>query len=109
MLVLLITHNLRGVVGAEVLRPGRGPYAGTIVETPSVEALFAAAPSPYTRSLLAAIPRADRDPGDLAAIPGAVPEISSRHPPDARVCHPALRDGHGPFPEIKNRHPVVMW
>jgi peptide/nickel transport system ATP-binding protein len=75
--LILITHDL-GVV-AETADRVAVMYAGRIVETASVNALFDAPQHPYTRGLLASIeaPLAAEDgaPGRLAEIPGAVPAL----------------------------------
>jgi oligopeptide/dipeptide ABC transporter ATP-binding protein len=69
--VLLITHDL-GIV-AQMARRVCVMYAGQVVEEAPVEALFAAPRHPYTRGLLASLPRWDRPPALLAGIPGSVP------------------------------------
>ncbi len=79
--VLLITHNL-GVV-AEVCDRVAVMYAGCVVETARTADLFAGPRHPYTRALLEAIPRADRDSADLAVIEGTVPDLT-RPPPGCR-------------------------
>ncbi len=71
MALLLITHDL-GVV-AEMADRVVVMYAGRVVEEGPVAALFAAPAHPYTRGLLAAMPRVDAPDAPLAAIPGAVP------------------------------------
>jgi oligopeptide/dipeptide ABC transporter ATP-binding protein len=84
MAVLLITHNL-GVV-AEVCDRVAVMYAGTVVETAPVAALFARPQHPYTRALLGAIPRADADSAGLAVIPGRLPDLTA--PPPGCRFHP---------------------
>ena len=71
--VLLITHDL-GVV-AETADRALVMYAGEIVESATVQDLFARPAHPYTRGLLASRPGAD---GRLRAMPGSVPEPGSR-------------------------------
>jgi oligopeptide/dipeptide ABC transporter ATP-binding protein len=85
MAVLLITHNLGVVAGfAERLAV---MYAGRIVESGDVEALYYRSCNPYTRALLAAQPRADQDRGArLVAIPGAPP--NPLHRPSGCAFHP---------------------
>jgi oligopeptide/dipeptide ABC transporter ATP-binding protein len=83
MAVLFITHNL-GVVAAIADRIAV-MYAGRIVETGAVGAIFASPRHPYTEALFAAIPRIDRDAQALAAIPGRVPPISAM-PPGCRFA-----------------------
>jgi peptide/nickel transport system ATP-binding protein len=76
MSVLFITHNL-GVV-AEVAQRVAVMYAGRVVEEGEVKALFAKPSHPYTRGLLACVPRLDRrlprgKRARLPAIPGSIP------------------------------------
>jgi len=72
--MILVTHDL-GIVAQNADRAAV-MYAGRIVETAPVAALFAAPRHPYTRGLLDALPRVDRDGGPLSTIEGIVP------PPD---------------------------
>ncbi len=69
--VMLITHDL-GVVRTVCDRVAV-LYAGRVVETAPTEALFAAPQHPYTRGLLAAVPRTAAVTGPLRTIPGSVP------------------------------------
>jgi oligopeptide/dipeptide ABC transporter ATP-binding protein len=72
--LLLITHNLRVV--AETCRRVAVMYAGRIVETAVVESLFAEPLHPYTRGLLASLPRSGLAPkARLPVIPGRVPDL----------------------------------
>ncbi len=69
--VILITHDL-GIV-AETCQQVVVLYAGRVVETGPVDTIFAAPKHPYTRGLLAALPRPGSRGQDLQVIPGAVP------------------------------------
>jgi peptide/nickel transport system ATP-binding protein len=69
--VLLITHNL-GVV-AELADRVIIMYAGQIVEEAGVVELFDRPAHPYTRGLLASVPRLDEEQDRLTSIPGSVP------------------------------------
>jgi len=69
--VLLITHDL-GVVG-ELGRQVLVMYAGQIVESAPAALLLGEPRHPYTRALLAGLPRLDRTLAELPAIPGSVP------------------------------------
>jgi oligopeptide/dipeptide ABC transporter ATP-binding protein len=71
--IIIITHHL-GVV-AELADRVAVMYAGHIVETGSVEKIFARPEHPYTRALLASIPRLDAWPDRLATIEGAPPNL----------------------------------
>ena len=73
--LLLITHDL-GVV-ARVAQRVAVMYAGEIVETGSVETVFASPRHPYTRGLLACVPVPGKVvPGaPLGTIPGIVPSL----------------------------------
>jgi peptide/nickel transport system ATP-binding protein len=69
--VLFITHDL-GVVRRICSRVAV-LYAGRVVETAETRSLFQAPQHPYTRGLIAAVPRTQRGAGTLATIPGSVP------------------------------------
>ena len=69
--VILITHDL-GIV-AETCQQVVVLYAGRVAEMGAVEAVFSDPQHPYTRGLLAALPRPGSRGSDLQVIPGAVP------------------------------------
>jgi oligopeptide/dipeptide ABC transporter ATP-binding protein len=75
--LLLITHDL-GVV-AETADRVAVMYAGRIVETGPVRAIFRAPQHPYTRGLLASIPGGARGKR-LRAIDGSVPRLGALPP-----------------------------
>jgi oligopeptide/dipeptide ABC transporter ATP-binding protein len=77
---LFVTHDL-GVV-AHVAHTVAIMYAGCVVEVAPTGALFAAPAHPYTRALLAQIPRADRRTGTAGALDGLMPFLAE--PP--RAC-----------------------
>jgi oligopeptide/dipeptide ABC transporter ATP-binding protein len=69
--ILLITHNL-GIV-AETCQRVVVLYAGQVVEQAPVLDLFQRPSHPYTRGLLAALPRPGAQDQSLRVIPGRVP------------------------------------
>ena len=69
--ILLITHDL-GVV-AESCQRVVVMYAGRVVESGPVRAIFGRPSHPYTRALLQSIPRLDEERRRLHQIPGNVP------------------------------------
>jgi peptide/nickel transport system ATP-binding protein len=82
--VLFITHDL-GVVGSLCDRLAV-MYAGRVVESGPVDALFANPAHPYTASLLRAVPMLGRGRAALLQIPGTVPNMAS--PPPGCAFHP---------------------
>jgi peptide/nickel transport system ATP-binding protein len=75
--VLLITHDL--AVVAETAHRVAVMYAGRIVETGPTGQIFAAPRHPYTRGLLASIPRILAEPEPwLHEIPGMIPGAAER-------------------------------
>ena len=72
--IILVTHDVGVVAGScdemVVL------YGGRIMESGPVDEMFATPRHPYTRSLLEAVPRLDRDDERLTAIPGDPPDMN---------------------------------
>ena len=77
MALVLITHDL-GLV-AETVDRAMVTYAGRIVESGPVLALFDAPEHPYTRGLIRSMPRIDGASGTLHAI-GGTPPAAGRMP-----------------------------
>jgi oligopeptide/dipeptide ABC transporter ATP-binding protein len=74
--ILLITHDM-GVV-ADMADRVAVMYGGTVVESGPVDAIFDAPAHPYTKLLLATVPRLDGPRrGELKTIAGAVPDAAS--------------------------------
>ncbi|AHG62383.1 dipeptide transport ATP-binding protein DppD [Advenella mimigardefordensis DPN7] len=92
--IILITHDLGVVAG--VADRVTVMYAGQCVETAEVHALFAQPAHPYTRALLASVPRLDMPAASLKAIAGQPPDLFA--PPDgcafAARCRHAMRICH---------------
>ena len=85
MALVMITHDM-GVI-AETTDRVAVMYGGLIMETAGVRDLFANPLHPYTKALLASIPRPDADPAKrLYAIPGASP--NPVNPPSGCPFHP---------------------
>ena len=99
MSIILITHDLAAV--AEVSDRIIVMYAGQAVETGTVDDIFYRPQHPYTRGLLASVPRLDRVSDDeLQAIPGNPPnllELPSGCPFRDR-CSEAMEDCRQPPP-----------
>ena len=71
--LILITHDL-GVV-AEVADRVAVMYAGKVVETGPISALYARPGHPYTVGLMDSMPRVDQQEGRLLAIRGSPPNL----------------------------------
>ena len=84
MSVLLITHNL-GLVARNASRV-YVMYAGQVVESGPVKTVLKKAGHPYTRGLLAAVPRLNREVERMAGIDGTVPHPA--HLPKGCRFHP---------------------
>jgi len=71
--IIIITHNL-GVV-ANIADRVAVMYGGQLVETADVRDLFYETAHPYTKGLLASIPKASEKGSELTAIPGTPPDL----------------------------------
>jgi oligopeptide/dipeptide ABC transporter ATP-binding protein len=106
--ILLITHDL-GVV-AQTCDRVAVMYAGKVVETAPVAALFARPRHPYTRALLASVPRVDESSTATAAgselhlpsIPGQPPDLFSI--PTGCPFRPRCPDARAECEAMPGRH-----
>jgi peptide/nickel transport system ATP-binding protein len=83
MAILLITHNL-GIVG-DMADSVAVMYAGQIVELAPARQLLRRPLHPYTRALMASVPKLSGGAARLTAIPGNVPRIGN-FPPGCRFA-----------------------
>ncbi|GAB4347971.1 MAG: dipeptide ABC transporter ATP-binding protein [Gammaproteobacteria bacterium] len=87
MALILITHDLALV--AEAAQRLVVMYAGQVVETGPVEAIFAHPRHPYTAALLEALPERSKGLKRLRTIPGVVPGVYDR--PQGCLLNPRCR------------------
>jgi oligopeptide/dipeptide ABC transporter ATP-binding protein len=76
--MIFVTHNL-GIV-AKICDRVAVMYAGRIVEIGPVRRIFRQPAHPYTRALIASIPRLGARPGRLTAIEGQPPDLAMLPP-----------------------------
>jgi len=112
MSVLIITHDL-GVI-AEVADEVLVMYAGKIVESAPVKALFADPQHPYTIGLLGSIPRIDIERARLATIEGTVPSPNNqprgcRFSPRCPFADRRCREEPPPLRGLGEGHRVACW
>ena len=97
---MLITHNL-GIVGDMADRVAV-MYAGQIVELAPARELLRRPLHPYTRALMASVPKLSGGDSRLTAIPGNVPRIG-QFPPGCRFaprCPIAKPECSNSIPEL---------
>ncbi len=94
--IVLVTHDL-GIVAGLADRVAV-MYAGRLVETAGVRQVFAAPSHPYTRGLLASLPRVDRSHagGRLTGIAGNPPSLTAL--PSGCAFHPRCAYARLPDP-----------
>ena len=105
--ILLITHNL-GVV-AEMCDTVYVMYAGEVVESAEVHALFDACAHPYTRGLMASLPRMTPKGKRLYNIPGTVPNLRAmpagcRFAPRCQFADERCRNEKPPLAPVGEGH-----
>ena len=98
--ILLVTHNL-GVVAQTADRVAV-MYAGRLVEEAAVDAFFQGPGHPYSRGLLASLPRLDAPGRRLTPVPGMVPSLSAL----PTGCHFHPRCGQAFAPCADNPPPL---
>jgi peptide/nickel transport system ATP-binding protein len=82
--ILLVTHNM-GIVAENCDRVGV-MYAGTVVERGAVKQILKKPYHPYTKGLLAAIPKPETRRKRLSIIKGSIPDLINR--PKGCSFHP---------------------
>jgi len=112
MAILIITHDL-GVI-AEVADEVLVMYAGKIVGSAPVAALFADPQHPYTIGLLGSIPRIEIDRERLSTIEGTVPSPNNqpkgcRFAPRCPFADPRCHSEPPPLRGIGADHRVACW
>ena len=110
--IILITHDL-GVV-AENAHRVVVMYAGRVVETAPVDAIFSDAQHPYTLGLLASVPRFDDDAERLLTIPGSVPHpahmpAGCRFSPRCTLATSKCTAEEPPLRSVASGHEVACW
>ena len=112
--IILITHDL-GII-AEMCDEVNVMYAGQIVEQGSVFDLFDRPGHPYTRGLLASIPKATvaRSEGRMPSIPGMVPNLQQlptgcRFNPRCANVMAVCHEAEPPLVDIGQGHQARCW
>lgn len=110
--IIIITHNL-GVV-ANIADRVAVMYGGKLVETGSVREVFYNTTHPYTRGLLASIPKLYEHEQTLYSISGTPPDLmdppkgcpfAARCESTMKVCQEYMPD----YTQISNTHAAACW
>ncbi|WP_444642919.1 ABC transporter ATP-binding protein [Caproiciproducens sp. R1] len=110
--IIIITHNL-GVV-ANIANRVAVMYGGKLVETGSVRDLFYRTAHPYTKGLLASIPKLHEDDQQLFSIPGTPPDLmdppkgcpfAARCPHTMKVCQEFMPE----YTQLSDTHRAACW
>ena len=112
MSIILITHDLSLI--AEMAEKVVIMYAGKIVEYGTAEQVFLNPQHPYTRGLLASIPRLTGDIHKLEFIPGVPPDLSNPPPgcrfaPRCKFKFEPCDKEEPPVIEVEPGHYVSCW
>jgi oligopeptide/dipeptide ABC transporter ATP-binding protein len=112
MAILMITHDL-GVI-AELADDVVVMYAGQIVESGPVDAIFNDPQHPYTIGLLGSIPRLDVERKRLSTIEGTVPSPANqprgcRFGPRCPFAQPRCLEEPPPLRDMGTGHQVACW
>jgi oligopeptide/dipeptide ABC transporter ATP-binding protein len=104
--VVFVSHDL--AVIAQTCRRVAVMYAGQVVETGTVDAVFREAHHPYTLGLLRSVPSFDSVRDHLSSIPGAPPDLASppagcRFHPRCGFVRPDCTEGPIPLIELGGR------
>ncbi|NPA69653.1 MAG: ABC transporter ATP-binding protein [Crenarchaeota archaeon] len=110
--VILITHNM-GIV-AETCDKIAVMYAGQIVELGDVYDMLSEPLHPYTRALIMAVPRADREIERLEPLVGEPPSLSDiprgcRFHPRCRLAKPICKREEPPLRYLDSKRAVRCW
>ncbi|GAA0355006.1 ABC transporter ATP-binding protein [Bacillus horti] len=111
--IILITHDL-GVV-ASIANRVNVMYAGKVMEAGLVQDIFGHPQHPYTRGLLASVPKLDEDKSrPLVPIPGSPPDLFAppQGCPFAQRCEYALEvcvHAEPPLTTVHEHHHVACW
>jgi peptide/nickel transport system ATP-binding protein len=110
--IILITHDL--AVVSEICDRVAVMYAGNVIEVADVLELFRNPLHPYTKGLMAAVPRPDKQSTNLESIKGSVPDLI--YPPDGCRFHPRCAFAFErcskekpPMLEAGHGHHVACW
>ncbi|HHX22911.1 MAG: ABC transporter ATP-binding protein [Tepidanaerobacteraceae bacterium] len=103
--IILVTHDL--AVAAEFCHEIAVMYAGKLVERGPVDEVMGRPKHPYTKGLLASIPKITKVKKKIKAIPGNVPDLTELGSSGCAFCDrcdvaiPKCRESHIPMIEIK--------
>ena len=113
MSVIIITHDL-GVV-AQIADRIAVMYAGRIVENAPVKTIFEYPQHPYTKALIASIPRLHEQPERLQTIEGTPPRLQIEEPhgcafhPRCDHSQKICTEKRPELNEIRAKHFVACW
>ena len=110
--IILITHDF-GVI-AQFADRALVMYAGRIVESATVRTLFKEPRHPYTRALMALIPRHDQSARRPQPIPGSVPQLADMPPgcrfaPRCVYAEPACSASEPRLERLASGSDVACW